>query len=554
MASDDEIGPRDTTPRGTDTDTTPAAKTNVSVESNGAGGPPQPDRNDFVGNIERLDAAREAARKPPLPWTTDNFRENNRMAEAAERAQRAGVELTDDDADENWRRVSEWGAKQAAARRAPPSYRNGDGNAYAAATFKALADEVVATPDGKRNDTLNMRALRAFRVGDAAGIDRDEIIDIFTEAARAAGLPDGEIAATVRSARNGADKYGPADIPHPAADAHLYEVGGDQPGADDHVEGEDKPAPFYADRILTRSALRTLPDRAPLIDNVLDLGTTALLYGKWGTAKSFIGVDWALSVATGRKWQGRAVHQCRALYVAGEGAFGFRGRIDAWETGWHTEISDTDFALLPFPVNLTRPLEVANLAALIDWGGYSFVILDTLARCMVGADENSAKDCGIVVDSMTRLLASTPDGRGVVLGAHHAGKDGKTMRGSSAFEGAADTVYFSRRDGAVIVLDREKRKDGPEADRHELKIDPIPGTGSAVISVHRGGGQTDRGERLLSTFVHHFAATGASKAELRLVADMPPATFHRALSDLVTRGVLVNTGTDKRPFYVSASE
>ena len=130
--------------------------------------------------------------------------------------------------------------------------------------------------------------------------------------------------------------------------------------------------------------------------------------------------------------------------------------------------------------------DVNNLMALIDWGGYSFVVLDTLARCMVGADENSAKDCGIVVDRMTRLLACTPGGRGVVLGVHHAGKDGKTLRGSSAFESGVDTVYFSERDDQdVILLSREKRKDGPENDTHQLKIEPMPGTGSAVLSAYR---------------------------------------------------------------------
>lgn len=194
------------------------------------------------------------------------------------------------------------------------------------------------------------------------------------------------------------------------------------------ADGGDEPTPeqpLYADRILTRSALRELPDPEPLIDNVLDQGTTALLYGRWGTAKSFIALDWAASVATGRNWQSRPVEQRRALYVAAEGAFGFKGRIDAWESGWHTKIGDGDLHILPVPVNLTRPLDVANLAALIGWGGYSFVVLDTLARCMVGADENSAKDCGIVIDAMIRLLSHTPGGRGVLLGVHHAGKDGK---------------------------------------------------------------------------------------------------------------------------------
>jgi hypothetical protein len=173
---------------------------------------------------------------------------------------------------------------------------------------------------------------------------------------------------------------------------------------------------------------------------------------------------------------------------------------------------------------------------------------------MVGAEENSAKDTGLVVDAMTRLLARTPGGRGVVLGVHHAGKDGKTMRGSSAFESGVDTVYLTARDGDTITLDRTKRKDGPEYDHHDLRLDPIAGTGSVAISVHRGGGQTDRADRLLSIFVQNFAALGASKSELRNVAEMAPATFHRALGDLVQRGDLVNEGTDGRPFYKASNQ
>ena len=154
------------------------------------------------------------------------------------------------------------------------------------------------------------------------------------------------------------------------------DINGDDPWQppDEPPPNESPPddrTPVYADQILTRSALHNLPNPEPLIDNVLDQGTTALLYGRWGTAKSFIALDWGLSVVTGRNWQGRTTQQRRTLYIAGEGAFGFKGRIDAWETGWHTSIGDDDFAILPHPVNLMRPLEVNNLAALIDWGGYT---------------------------------------------------------------------------------------------------------------------------------------------------------------------------------------
>ncbi len=319
------------------------------------------------------------------------------------------------------------------------------------------------------------------------------------------------------------------------------------------VHAADTP-PVLVEQLLNRSALRELPAPEPLIVNTLDQGTTALLYGKWGTGKSFIALDWAASVATGRRWQNRHTEQCRVLYVAAEGAFGLRARFDAWETGWQTEITDDGLHVLPQAVNLTRSVDVVNLTAVVDWGGYGLVVIDTLARCMVGAEENSAKDTGVVVDAMTRLLQRTPGGRGVVLGVHHAGKDSKTFRGSSAFEAAADTVYFVSRDGDAITLDRTKRKDGPENDTHELRLDPIPGTGSVTISRWTGGGQTDRGDRLLSTFVQYFSTTGAYKKELRDVSDMTTGTFHRALDDLVKSGDLINEGTDKRPFYRLAAQ
>lgn len=315
-------------------------------------------------------------------------------------------------------------------------------------------------------------------------------------------------------------------------------------------EDEHPEPPRLAELTITRGGLRELPDPQPLIANTLDQGTVALLYGRWGLGKSFLALDWAACIATGKNWQARPVEQRRVLYVAAEGAFGMKARVAAWETAWRTTVPD-DGALdiLPMPVNLSAWAQVNELVALTAWNGYSFVVLDTLARCMVGADENSAKDCGLVVDALNQLRQATPDGRGVVLGVHHAGKDGRTLRGSSAFEAGADTVYSVTPDERAIILDREKRKDGPQADRHTLMLDPVAGTDSAVISVHRGGGQTDRADRLMSTFVQHFAETGASKAELRNLAEMPTATFHRALSDLLKSGDLVDTGTEKRPFY-----
>jgi hypothetical protein len=156
----------------------------------------------------------------------------------------------------------------------------------------------------------------------------------------------------------------------------------------------------------------------------------------------------------------------------------------------------------------------------------------------------------VVVDTLHRLRQQTLDGRGVILGVHHAGKDGRTFRGSTTFEAGADTVYAVTLDETVIILDRQKRKDGPVVDRHELRLGRIEGTDSCVVeSSHLGSETTSRAGTLLSHFVSHFAETGATRADLRDSADMPRATFYRALNDLLKSGRFINEGTGKRPFY-----
>lgn len=357
-------------------------------------------------------------------------------------------------------------------------------------------------------------------------------------------MTDHELARLLRPWPNGKD---PDLASPPPIDPYA-----DVPPPDEVADQGEEREPRLTSRILTRASLRALPDPAPLIDGVLDQGTTALLYGKWASGKSFIALDWAASVAAGRRWQGCPTERRRVLYVAAEGAFGLKGRVQAWESGWDTAVDDTALEVLPEPVNLTRPLEVAELAALIRWNGYGLVVVDTLARCMVGADENSAKDTGLVVDTLTRLREATPDGRGVILGVHHTGKDGRTLRGSSAFEAGVDTVYQTVLDGGAIDLTREKRKDGPVEDRHRLRISPVDGTNSAIVVVHRGVDNSDRADRLLSIMSTHFRTTGASRTELVEVckeAGVSYGTFTRALNDLLESGEIVDEGTKARRFY-----
>ena len=43
----------------------------------------------------------------------------------------------------------------------------------------------------------------------------------------------------------------------------------------------------------------------------------AVIYGPSGEGKTFVALDWALSVATGRSWQGKQTKQGPVVYIAG---------------------------------------------------------------------------------------------------------------------------------------------------------------------------------------------------------------------------------------------
>lgn len=428
-------------------------------------------------------------------------------------------------------------------------------DAYTAAAFKGEIDKLLDAPEGTRNQTLFTSSAALAEFVNAGTLDESTVRDTLADAARDIGLDEFEIEATIDSAFNKTAGVS-RTVPEKAAAVST------QASAERHPVGygDGGSSLTLGDRLLTPTSLRNLPEPKPLIDNVLDQGTTALLYGKWASSKSFIALDWACSVATGRPWQGRPTERARVLYVVAEGVAGFASRVDAWETGWHQRIEDGWMRFLPMPVNLmTR--DVDDLIGLVDGGGYGFVVLDTLARCMVGGDENSARDAGIAVDSLARIMYATPDRRGVALGVHHTGKDGRTLRGSSAFEAGVDTVYFAERDGQAVSLKRTKRKDGPEPDLHTLRLAQIEGPDSCIIEAASGENPDENPTEsvllLKRIFSESFSQLGVSNAELRQVAyerGMTQSTFYRARAELLKQGWFKNTGSGSRAYFEIAHQ
>lgn len=194
------------------------------------------------------------------------------------------------------------------------------------------------------------------------------------------------------------------------------------------------------------------------------------MYGPSGSFKSFLALDWACHIASGVDWDGHKVEQGAVLYVAGEGGFGVTKRIRAWELQ-HQAANLDNLARLSVPV---FPANYDQVELVVDYHkeikdktaqGVKLIILDTLARCYGGNDENSSKDMGAFITGCAAIQQLTG---ATVLVVHHSGKNVENGgRGSSSLPAALDVEYRVKRDGEdqqALVLTCSKMKDSEQPD------------------------------------------------------------------------------------------
>jgi hypothetical protein len=225
-------------------------------------------------------------------------------------------------------------------------------------------------------------------------------------------------------------------------------------------------------KVKTLGELRATPPPSFMVADYLIENSFAVLYGAPATFKSFLAIDWALSIAHGIDWNGRPTSQGAVVYLAMEGQSGIAVRAEAWHRDRQLDDDGVPFYAVTTPIGMAMEdaPDVLQLRHAIEetLGGVSpdLIVVDTLARSFAGsgADENSATDMGMFIrscDLMKEWFDCT------VLAVHHSGKDSdKGLRGSSSLLGAVDTsVAIKRTEGTQsVVVKVAKQKDVQEAE------------------------------------------------------------------------------------------
>ena len=228
-----------------------------------------------------------------------------------------------------------------------------------------------------------------------------------------------------------------------------FDAYGDRPSDDAEREVGAAPSP-PAKRFIPVAIDDVVVSAEPawLIDGLLPARGLACVVGPPKSGKSFLATDMLCSVARGALYAGRETQQGAVIYLTGEGVSGFKRRLVAMRRHLEIEGRATPFYMIENVPDLgSERTELPDLIRDLDQfvaenapEGVRAIALDTLARCMGEADENSARDMGRFVNRCTAIERHFEC---LVVVVHHVGKDAsRGGRGSNALNGAADATMM----------------------------------------------------------------------------------------------------------------
>lgn len=226
--------------------------------------------------------------------------------------------------------------------------------------------------------------------------------------------------------------------------------------------------------LLSRDDLDALTPLNWLVRGVLPETGVAAIYGEPGSGKSYLAIDIAAHISTGLpNWFGRPVAGRDVVYAALEGGRGMQQRQAAWDHVNGHRADRVRFLLDSFTLfDKTQVIQFIEAVTEACEPG-TVVIIDTLAQATPGADENSAKDMGLVLQAASAIAKAI---NGLVILVHHSGKEAsRGLRGHSSLNGAMDAVIAVERDRQTNRRSWRvtKMKDGDDGASGQFELEVV---------------------------------------------------------------------------------
>lgn len=301
----------------------------------------------------------------------------------------------------------------------------------ARAALAAACDDIAAAAPGGRNELLNYKAYRLGRMIAAGLLNRSQVWDALSVAAKAAGLGRAEAAKTIRSGLDAAETSPRTAATEKRDERPVWER---LPALDWHELWADDDAEEW------------------IVYPLLPARRLVSLYSPPKVGKSLLALELAVAVARGTPTLGSRTERPRVvLYVDYENdpRGDVRSRLQAMSVG-PDDLGNLRYLSYPVMGGLDTATGAADLLEAVDHYRPEVVVIDTISRAVDGEENSNDTWLGLYRHAGLALKQREV----ACLRLDHAGKDpGKGQRGGSAKAGDVDAVWrLSRLDDRENLL------------------------------------------------------------------------------------------------------
>jgi hypothetical protein len=215
--------------------------------------------------------------------------------------------------------------------------------------------------------------------------------------------------------------------------------------------------------IMLREARKEKHEASWLIPGFLPSRGVGILYGLSGSYKTFIALDWALTLAhgLGGQWGAPPVKH-KVVFLAGESRYALQQeRVDAWceWRGVDPDDPEVNFAIVPgVPSYADKEGWQEVRDGLLEMRFLpEFIAIDTLTRMQSGMDENSNNDQKLVLKHCEEM--SDHYGCFILLNGHTGKDEGRGVRGAQVLIDNADAVIMAKKTKVGTSLTVKKLKE-----------------------------------------------------------------------------------------------
>ncbi len=266
---------------------------------------------------------------------------------------------------------------------------------------------------------------------------------------------------------------------------------------------------------IKRRSEMIFPARSWLIEGLLEARTLSIMAGPPGVGKSFLALDMACCIQSGKPWHGRAVDQGDVLYLGAEG-IGLESRLIAWE---HLNQIGVVDLLLSECRGQDLADQAESFAALMEElprvsDNLKLIVIDTLSK-LSKADENIASEVGKVFRHVDQLRLLT---QAAVLLVHHTGwKSDQQLRGSTAILASVDHHLGVTKSSSTVTLRSEKTRDTPAFNGLNFELVNVEPEGGCMDQVSFGC--------VAPKLLEGFESSASSRKESRFLQKKSSAKF-----------------------------